>query len=1102
MKIFKNSTTTKVVSGFLGLVLAAVVAAPAVASAMDTMMTSSYVFTKTLKVGTTDQEVWNLQTVLNMNSDTVIATSGAGSKGMETKYFGAKTKAAVVKFQEKYASEILTPNGLSVGTGLVGAATRAKLNAMGGMMSSHFTPGCSSASGFSMTTGQPCVSLSANTGNGMSMVPGCTSTMGYSPTTGQSCSAMVLTTGTSSGPVSAMLSPTTPAAGYIINNQATAGLLDVTFTGNGTVNSITLTRSGISDQNTLTNVYLYDGVNRLTDGYSFNNQSQLTMNNLGLVVNGSRTISIKADSSGTASANSSIAVALTSFSVGTSVNTTRIQGNTMTLATGSSLAGAVLSANTVGSPTVNAGITAYTFWAAPIQINTRAVSLKAANFRMVGSAPSDALSNIKLYVDGVDTGKLAVVTPLNGSNYAVFDLMSAPISLSPGSHVLEVRANVEKGSNRTVQFSIQNAADLTITDPQVGVNLAVSGVLANNAGTVSIATGSATVVLDTAFQALTNITGGASNVAIGKFKVHAYGEDVKVQSITVTPLLGVTSTMVPAEAGLDQVTLYFNGSQVGTQQDAAASNTALLFQLGSQMIIPAGQDSIFEVRANIQTAASVNYTAGSVSARVEVVASNAQGQSSLATLSVPSSTVAGNTLTVQTGLLAVSKNAGYSSQNVNPNTSSVKIGSFVLQNQSTSEGVRITTLNVGLAVTGAQTITNFSALRTSELSGSASTPVQPQASNTFSADFTLAPGATKTIDILADISTITTGTVQTTLTVSSIGQVSNVSAAGSPVAGQLITPTTGTVGTPTFVTSSATVGQLIAAANGGLADGSKAVFNFASAGAASVISELKFTVTGGLGVDTATTIKVAGISAPVVGGVAYITGLSLAVPFGGSGLNQDVFVSYPEVGVSGIASVSTSTVSLTYVKYTSGGSTSVLTPSVTAPTMTLVGSKPVFGVIDSSDTLSNSLVKIASITITADSKGDIRLGKLPISVTSTGVATVPTGANNIIVKDTNNTVIVTTNTGLAVAAGGTGIDTIIFGATSATSYLIPAGASKTFVIYTTPGTVSGAVNTTSLSTKLGAAASVEWYDVAGNNTVLINASSVFNYPTDTSIISN
>jgi hypothetical protein len=50
--------------------------------------------------------------------------------------------------------------------------------------------------------------------------------------------------------------------------------------------------------------------------------------------------------------------------------------------------------------------------------------------------------------------------------------------------------------------------------------------------------------------------------------------------------------------------------------------------------------------------------------------------------------------------------------------------------------------------------------------------------------------------------------------------------------------------------------------------------------------------------------------------------------------------------------------------------------------------------------------------------------------------------------------------------------------------------------------VSGAVNTTSLSTKLGSTANVEWYDVAGGNTTAINAANVFNYPTTTSVITN
>lgn len=199
-------------------------------------------FTRNMTVGATGSDVKCLQQILNQSASTQVSVTGAGSPGNETSYFGGLTLVAVKKYQ---AANGLTP------AAQVGPLTRAKLNAaLGGLVTT--TP--------------------VNT----TLPAGCTSTSGFSPTTGASCATGVVIVNT--GSISATLASDNPTSGAVVNNEARAGLLNINFTGTGTVTSLTLQRSGISTSNTLSSVYLYDGSTRITSGYSFNTNGQLVMN--------------------------------------------------------------------------------------------------------------------------------------------------------------------------------------------------------------------------------------------------------------------------------------------------------------------------------------------------------------------------------------------------------------------------------------------------------------------------------------------------------------------------------------------------------------------------------------------------------------------------------------------------------------------------------------------------------------------------------------------------------------------------------------------------------------------------------------------------------
>ncbi|OGZ88294.1 MAG: hypothetical protein A2463_01670 [Candidatus Staskawiczbacteria bacterium RIFOXYC2_FULL_32_10] len=92
-----------------------------------------HTFDISMKYGDSGVEVSALQKALQLQGFFSLTDSEKiGS------FFGKNTTSAVISFQEKYKSEILTPIGLSKGTGTVASFTRAKLNKLYGC--SNVTP--------------------------------------------------------------------------------------------------------------------------------------------------------------------------------------------------------------------------------------------------------------------------------------------------------------------------------------------------------------------------------------------------------------------------------------------------------------------------------------------------------------------------------------------------------------------------------------------------------------------------------------------------------------------------------------------------------------------------------------------------------------------------------------------------------------------------------------------------------------------------------------------------------------------------------------------------------------------------------------------------
>ena len=709
----------------------------------------TYNFTKNLSLGASGADVLNLQKVLNMSADTQVAASGVGSAGLETEYFGGLTKAAVIKFQNKYTAEILTPVGLTAGTGFVGASTRAKLNTM----TSATTP---------VTPVDPTTPVVVPTGTGLTVSAG-------------------------SQPAATL------AAQGAARMPFTKVVLTASADGDVVVNSLLIERTGLAQDAVFAGVVLLDeDGTQIGIAKTLNSLHQATVGeNFTVKAGTSKTITIAGNmlASGMSTYTGQVG-SLTVVGVNTSaavsgalpiVGTSHTMNSSLTIGS-VTMARGTDDPNSIASKEV--GVTGYTFAAIKVTAaSAEKVRIHSIRWNQSGSASASDLENLKTYVDGT---AYDVTVSADGKYYT--SSFGSGIVVDKGlSKEISIKGDILSGSGRTIVFDIYKSTDLYLTGetygygitPPAGSGSAGTGTSEFLATTpwfdncqVTVSDGSLTVSKATTVEAQ-NIAEVVANQVLGGFEVEAKGEAVSVASmvfnVTLTGSTASASDSVGQLDDIDNVSLVdANGSVVAGPVDAAytsiTAQTTGTITFTDTVTFPIGKGT-YTLKGQLGSN-FVNDQTIVINTDPDGDWTSVTGQTTgNAITPAPTTAVTSNTMTMKAGSAVIYTSASPVAQNIVAGAQGFVFANFQIDATASGEDVRFTSLVLNNTVldgtgtktserqTGCQLFDGDTALNTgSNVKDIAAAEVAAQTFTLDSGGLVVAKGTLKTIALKCNLS--------------------------------------------------------------------------------------------------------------------------------------------------------------------------------------------------------------------------------------------------------------------------------------------------------------------------------------------------------------
>ena len=753
-----------------------------------------HTWSTSLTSGSSGADVKALQQFLNSDSATQIASSGVGSAGSETDFFGGLTKAAVIKFQDKYASEVLAPVGLSAGTGYFGSSSRAKANSL-----------CSTAVVTPPADDDDTTTTPVATGTGLSVAGG------VQP--------------------AATLAPDSGARVPFTNFTVTAG-----SDGDVVMDSVTVERTGLAANAAFSGVVLLDSDGtQIGTSKTLNSNNQATVGDKVTIPTGtSKMFTIAGNMAADNSTRDGGTPRLDVVGINTSatvsgslpiVGTTQTINASLTIGTVTNARGPL---DPNGAQTKEVGTTGYTFSSVRVTAGSaEKVRLNSIRWNQSGSAASGDLANIEIIVDGTS---YPVTVSSDGKYYSAN--IGSGIVIDKGiSKEISIKGDIVSGSGRTIAFDLYRTTDLNvsgetfgygITPPTSGTGFASTNPW-YNASVVTVSGGSLKVSNATSVSAQ-NLAVNLANQPLGGFDVDVKGEPVDVASMVFR--MGTTTS-----DSLTQVTLVDpNGAIVAGPVDLSSGTITFT----NTVTFPVAKGT-YTLQGRLASGAYGSNDTLSASTTPGTNWTSVTGQVTGNSITpTPATVVTGSTMTVRAAAVTITVSASPSARNVVAGSNQFTFANYQLSTTASGEDIKFSSFPLAYDTTGTATnLTGCTLYDGSTALQTGSNTVDPSAaasSTTFTLDtgLIILKGTVKTLALKCDIASGATG-------IYFWGYDSGASPSASGV----------TSGQEAAITENDSVGQYMTAATSGsytVTNDSSLLYGTAQAGTSGVtLAKLRFT---------------------------------------------------------------------------------------------------------------------------------------------------------------------------------------------------------------------------------------------------------------------